>query len=444
MSSQKELTPSGAKVTTVVTSADAVVAAPAEPGGGEHGESTLGGALADNAEHAAAAIKNLSPTLPPEIGVTFYTEEALAGAAFVGHLMTDLDSVAGAIGGALLYGGVATCASEVNTETAFALDYWKLDRPPAVDSVLSSDPSTRICLVDHQQTSQIHPAVLAAPANIVGCIDHHALQNSTVVTALPIFVDIRPWGSMSSIIAHSFIMWRRELPIPVAGLLLCAILSDTLNLQSPTTTAWDRKMVAVLAAYTEIKNIDELASKQFAAKSASLSMLSAQDLVAGDLKSFKFPGGAVGVAVVETTDPDAIAARKAELIDELRATKLQRGLLCIFLAIVDIVKLKSTLLLCGPRERSLASAAFSDAKDLDSDAADLGSRVSRKKDYIPAITTTMNSGWECPAESDLTEHADTELHVEEVKGVATVRRRKSVQLTMDVAGLGAGVAALVT
>ena len=148
MSSQKELTPGGAKVTTIVTSADAVVAAPAEPGAGEHGESTLGGALADNAEHAAAAIKNLSPTLPPEIGVTFYTEEALAGAAFVGHLMTDLDSVAGAIGGALLYGGVATCAPEVNTETAFALDYWKIDRPPPVDSVLTSDPSNRICFID--------------------------------------------------------------------------------------------------------------------------------------------------------------------------------------------------------------------------------------------------------------------------------------------------------
>lgn len=65
---------------------------------------------------------------------------------------------------------------------------------------------------------------------------HHALQSKTIVTDKPIYIDIRPWGSMSTIIAHTFLTHSRRPPIKVAGMLLCAILSDTLNLQGPTTT----------------------------------------------------------------------------------------------------------------------------------------------------------------------------------------------------------------
>ena len=54
--------------------------------------------------------------------------------------------------------------------------------------------------VDHQQTSQLNPAI--PTKRIVGVIDHHALQSETIVTEMPIFIDIRPWGSMSTIITH--------------------------------------------------------------------------------------------------------------------------------------------------------------------------------------------------------------------------------------------------
>jgi len=65
----------------------------------------------------------------------------------------------------------------------------------------------------------------------VGVIDHHALQNSTIVTDMPIYIDIRPWGSMSTIIAHTFSTLNRRPKKSTAGMLLSAILSDTLNLQ---------------------------------------------------------------------------------------------------------------------------------------------------------------------------------------------------------------------
>lgn len=235
----------------------------------------------------------------------------------------------------------------------------------------------------------------------MGVIDHHALQSKTIVTDRPIYIDIRPWGSMSTIIAHTFLTNQRRPSKHVSGMLLCAILSDTLNLQGPTTTEWDRLMVAVLAEIAQVDDIQFLASQQFKAKSKELAGLSAHGLVNGDQKSFSFKtdkfDGDVGFAVVETTDDAVIIDRLDELLPEIVACKKEKGLSALFLAVVNIVSLKGSLLLCGPTELSLAKAAFpectlNDGKTL----MDLGGRVSRKKDYIPAITQAIKAGWVKP------------------------------------------------
>ena len=229
---------------------------------------------------------------------------ALDDAIFVGHVVTDLDSIAGAIGAANLYGGVPARASEPNTETTFALENWGVALPPKVEDLLVERPDRNVCLVDFQQQSQLNKAI--PMANIVGIIDHHALQSNTIVTEKPIFVDIRPWGCMSSIIAHSYAVQEKYLPKPIAGMLLSAILSDTLNLKSPTTTAWDERIVAMLVQYLEEKDVNELAARQFRAKSQSLSLMTPYALVNGDMKQFKFSSlnetYEVAYSVIETTD----------------------------------------------------------------------------------------------------------------------------------------------
>ena len=63
---------------------------------------------------------------------------------------------------------------------------------------------------------------------------------------MPIYLDIRPWGSMSTIVAHTYFSMGRRPSKTIAGMLLCAILSDTLNLLGPTTTEWDKMIVALL------------------------------------------------------------------------------------------------------------------------------------------------------------------------------------------------------
>jgi manganese-dependent inorganic pyrophosphatase len=153
--------------------------------------------------------------LPAEISVQEYLPSQLAGALFVGHLVTDLDSIAGAVGASELYHGIPARASEVNSETAFALDYWGVEKPRPIEEILNEYPQAGVCLVDHQQTSQLNKSI--DPSRIVGVIDHHALQNATIVTDMPIYIDIRPWGSMSSIIAHTFLTLRRRPKKSTAG-----------------------------------------------------------------------------------------------------------------------------------------------------------------------------------------------------------------------------------
>lgn len=351
----------------------------------------------DRAKRKSSALALVS-TLKSSFDVQIYLPPFLSGAIFVGHLVTDMDSIAGAIGAAELYGGTPARASEVNSETEFCLKYWGLDPPTPIEQLLEFQPSAGVCLVDHQQMSQLNKAIDVD--RIVGVIDHHALQNATIVTDKPIYIDIRPWGSMSSIVAHSFFTAQMRPSKSTAGMLLCAILSDTLNLLGPTTTDWDRSMVAILCEIAEVDDIQLLASQQFKAKSRELAGLTAQQLCNGDQKCFSFKAsnfsGSVGFAVVETTDDEVIMARKAELICALVEIKADKKYDILYLAVVNIVELRSNLLCLGPQEFSLAVAAFKPkdyVHESDPFVLDLGNLVSRKNDFIPAVTKAIKGGW---------------------------------------------------
>jgi len=99
---------------------------------------------------------------------------------------------------------------------------------------------------------------------------------------------------------------------------------------------------------------------------------------------------------VETTDDKVIMDRVDQLLPEMVACKKERKYSVIFLAIVNIVKLHSHLLLCGPTEQCLAEASFGGELLRDGTIMDLGKRVSRKKDFIPVITSTIKGGWVKP------------------------------------------------
>jgi|TARA_B110000977_G_scaffold184156_1_gene247516 inorganic pyrophosphatase/exopolyphosphatase len=202
-------------------------------------------------------------------------------------------------------------------------------------------------------------------------------------------------------------------------MLLSAILSDTLNLRSPTTTAWDERIVAMLVQYLGVTDVNALAARQFRAKSHSLSLMTPYALVNGDVKKFKFESASckdktytVAYSVVETTDAPASLARAHELLPEMRAVKAEDASIdAVLLAVVDIVALTSTLLVCGRVEASLAIAAYGGeiqtaaGDDATSQTLLLPGLVSRKKDFVPALTKAVSNGWAPPVEVVL-EHAN--------------------------------------
>jgi manganese-dependent inorganic pyrophosphatase len=123
-------------------------------------------------------------------------------------------------------------------------------------------------------------------SRIVGLIDHHAIAES-YSTKGPTFLDVRPWGSMASIVAHSYIRDGRTLEVPYARILLCAILSDTLALRSPTTTQADRLIVSLLSVMGGVDEPQELAKRMFRAKTNWIVNLGPTEMVRGDQKDFK-------------------------------------------------------------------------------------------------------------------------------------------------------------
>lgn len=149
--------------------------------------------------------QSLLKKLPVNEGEGYEYKPDIENPIFCGHLMADLDSIAGAIGAAILLEGTPARASPINAETKFALEYWNCQEPDYVEDLINQDPDRKVCLVDFQQRSQLHEAI--QESQIVGIIDHHALQSSTIITERPIFVDIRPvCTAMVSIHVNSLLM----------------------------------------------------------------------------------------------------------------------------------------------------------------------------------------------------------------------------------------------
>ncbi|CAJ1453196.1 unnamed protein product [Effrenium voratum] len=358
-------------------------------------------------------------------------EKILKGALFVGHVKTDLDSVAGAIGGACLYQGTACRAErELNGEIMYALRWAGLEMPPYFDDLPGAmEPDAEgnlksICLVDHNEDKQMVPSLRDAKdrkKRIIGLIDHHALAES-MASEKPLFMDVRPWGSMSSIVAHAFIRGNRMIPKPVARILLAAILSDTLNLQSVTTTNADRFLVTVLCILGECEDPDQLARAMFRAKTEWIVNLGAYEMTRGDQKDFTASGWKVGIAVLEVTDTCPVLKVAEELLMELRILKVEKGQLqegkhdrrkeldFAYLFVVDVTKQESFLLIAGGRELALAKEAFpgkrlreakegilapGDTIQADETLMEVGGLVSRKAQFVPAFLSALNGGFSC-------------------------------------------------
>jgi manganese-dependent inorganic pyrophosphatase len=212
---------------------------------------------------------------------------------------------------------------------------------------------------------------------ILEVVDHHRIG---LTTHQPILFRNRPVGSTSTIVADLFLRNRIEFSDRLAGLLLAGLVSDTLNLTSPTTTQTDADVLGILEVKANV-NAREFTEKLFASGSL-LVLRPAAQAVATDCKEYEEAGQRFSVAQIEEIGFDQFHKRKAEVIEALDKFRADKNYYFAALLITDVVMQTSLLVLAAPdifRRRI-------DYPEVEPGIYELEGVVSRKKQLLPYLT----------------------------------------------------------
>lgn len=333
------------------------------------------------AEDQAAA--EATSRTPPDVRSYLKTELAnVDNLVWTGHLNPDTDAIGASLIAAHIYGGTPGSAGPPNPESRHAIDVCKAETPVLIEDFTGKS----VGIVDFNQTTQLPSSIEAD--QVVAIIDHHAIAGSPINLAKVVNLDIRPWGSTATILADRADVLGVDIPAPLACMGMAAILSDTLNLTSTTTTDYDRFYAGKLAETAGIDDMDAFAENMLLAKS-DLSSMSALDIVLLDYKDFEFGGKNVGIGVAETLTPQDLIDRKQELRTAILDQKQNSNLDHLFFAIVDARDQKSYFLWGDDIDKNIAISAFGeDARD---DMLEVDNVVSRKNQIAPAIQSAVTT-----------------------------------------------------
>ena len=244
-----------------------------------------------------------------------------------GHKSPDTDSICSAISLAYLKNklGVeakAYALEEPRKEAKFVLDYFKVESPEVLPA--GAIKGQDVALVDHNEVAQTADDI--AEANLVEVIDHHKI--GCLSTDLPISVRIMPVGCTCTIIYNLFKENNVEIPYEIAGLLLSAILSDTLIFKSPTCTPDDIEAAMELA---DIAGIDpEVYGRQMFGAGSNLDEKTDREIFYQDFKKFAINDVTVGVGQVNAMGPEdieKIKAKEVPFIDTVTGDRHINGML---------------------------------------------------------------------------------------------------------------------
>ena len=234
----------------------------------------------------------------------------------------------------------------------------------------------KVILVDHSEKSQ---SVLGIEeAEVLEIIDHHRLGG--LETWHPITAHIRPVGSTSTIVWELFRSYGVVPPKGIAGLMLSAILSDTMILRSPTTTPEDERAVEHLSSIADVDPV-KLGTEMFERKTAAEGM-SPRDIITMDMKEYRFPKGSFAVSQIEVIDPKVILSRREEIEKEMEKITSERKYTFMALMVTDVLSETSHVIAVG--NRRVIERAFS--KKFENGVLRLPKVVSRKKQFVPAIS----------------------------------------------------------
>lgn len=298
----------------------------------------------------------------------------------LGHKSPDTDSTASPLIWAWFlshHGGSAEARilGTPNTEAQWVARRWGFELPPVIDEVA---PGQRVVIVDTNNPAELPASI--AEADILAIIDHHKVFGG-LETKAPIEVTIRPVACTATLMWQLMGGHGGHAPDGIKGLALSAILSDTLEFRSPTTTPVDRQLAERLAADLGV-DIPRLAGEMFEAKS-DVSHLSEDELLRLDSKEFTVDGMDFRVSVLETVAPQAILRRKDALMAAMPRVAAEDGAQEVLLFVVDILKEEATMLIPDALSKVIAEKSF--GATVEGDTVVLPGILSRKKQIIPAL-----------------------------------------------------------
>ncbi|KAB2862586.1 MULTISPECIES: manganese-dependent inorganic pyrophosphatase [Exiguobacterium] len=302
-----------------------------------------------------------------------------------GHKNPDTDTICSALAYAELKKKLGMDAEairlgEVNGETQYALDHFRVKAPRLVERV--SDEANSVILVDHNEFQQSAEDI--ADVRILEVVDHHRIANFQTADAL--YYRAEPVGCTATILLKLYKEHGVEIAPDMAGLMLSAIISDSLLFKSPTCTDEDIKAAKELAA---ISGTDiETYGLEMLKAGADLSQKTIPELISLDAKEFAMGDYRIEIAQVNTVDANDVLSRKAEVEAAMAVKMLDKELDLFVFAITNILTNDSEALVVG-KKTDLFEQAFN-VKLVDG-LATLPGVVSRKKQIVPVLTAAATN-----------------------------------------------------
>lgn len=304
-----------------------------------------------------------------------------------GHQNPDTDAIGTAIAYSYLqnklgYDTEAVALGEANDETKYALNKFGFTAPRVIK--IASNEVDAVMLVDHNEPQQSVSDI--DKVKVTHVVDHHRIMNFN--TADPLYYRAAPVGCTSTIMWQMYNEKEIEIPQDIAGIMLSAIISDTLLLKSPTTTDQDKEAVVSLA------NIAGVDYKEYGLKmlkaGTNIADKSEEDLIDLDAKSFELNGSNVRVAQINVVDLPEALERKDAFLKAMDEASKREGYDMFMLLITNILDSDSEALVVGSDESKAKFEKAFNAKLSDSEVK-LPGVVSRKKQVVPPLTNAFEA-----------------------------------------------------
>ncbi|MBT2658169.1 manganese-dependent inorganic pyrophosphatase [Bacillus sp. ISL-18] len=303
-----------------------------------------------------------------------------------GHKNPDTDTICSAIAYADLKKQLGVDAEpvrlgQINGETQFALTTFNAEVPRLVEAVASEVNS--VILVDHNERQQSANDI--ADVRVLEVIDHHRIANFE--TSDPLYYRCEPVGCTATILNKMYKENGKEIKKEIAGLMLSAIISDSLLFKSPTCTPEDVAAAKELAAIAGVEA--ETYGLEMLKAGADVRDKSIADLLSLDAKEFEMGSSKVEIAQVNVVDTADVLERQAELEAAISNIVAEKNLDLFLFVVTDILTNDSVGLAIGSKAAAVEKAYN---VTLENNAATLKGVVSRKKQIVPVLTDIFNQG----------------------------------------------------